>query len=111
MLKLKLIDFWKKMFFVILHFFILLAFIITNVEKNKNAKWRVFSKKFFHFFYFGHFFFVQIEIFKILFRKKRDTIENFFNKLFSINPLHDVGKNTFLPIIIILLFNLYQLTS
>ena len=69
MLKLKLIDFWKKIFFVFLHFFILLAFIITNVRKKQKCKMASFFQKVFSFFYFGHFFFVQIEIFKILFRK------------------------------------------
>ena len=64
MLKLKLIDFWKKIFFVFLHYFILLAFIITNVEKNKKANCRVFSKKFFHFFILDIFFLSKLKFSK-----------------------------------------------
>ena len=81
MLKLKLIDFWKKIFFVFLHFFILLAFIITNVEKNKNAKWRVFSKKFFHFFNLDIFFLSKLKFSKY-FSKKNDTNEKFLINYF-----------------------------
>ena len=76
MLKLKLIDFWKKIFFVFLHFFILLAFIITNVEKNKNVKWRVFSKKFFHFFILDIFFLSKLKFSKY-FSKKMTPMKNF----------------------------------
>ena len=76
MLKLKLIDFWKKIFFVILHFFILFACFITNVKKNKNANWRVFSKKFFHFFILDIFFLSKLKFSKY-FSKKMTPMKNF----------------------------------
>ena len=76
MLKLKLIDFWKKIFFVFLHYFILFACYITIIEKNNFANCRVFSKKFFHFFILDIFFLSKLKFSKY-FSKKMTPMKNF----------------------------------